>query len=202
MTDGSDVDGGVGAAAVLYAPRSSTPKILRLHLGPSTRHTVYEAEVVATILGLELLRAESACRSDASVALDNMAAIQASTSRAPGPGRYLTDVFHRNLRALHQEKPISREHTCGARETQETSRAYLRCSGDSRDLERLLHSHRDIPRRPEPRSHSKPEEFEVLRCYECEYAIACRLMVRFRSQYFVIAAVLFGEKVEVDDRLP
>ena len=103
-TDGSAIDGGVGAAAILYAPRSSTPKILRLHLGPSTRHTVYEAEVVATILGLELLRAESACRSDASIALDNMAAIQASTSRAPGPGRYLTDIFHRNLRTLKAER--------------------------------------------------------------------------------------------------
>ena len=99
-TDGSDIDGGVGAAAILYAPRSSTPKILRLHLGPSTRHTVYEAEVVATIMGLELLRAESACRSDASIARDNMAAIQASTSRAPGPGRYLTDIFHSILRSV------------------------------------------------------------------------------------------------------
>ena len=103
-TDGSDVDGGVGAAAILYLPRSSTPKILQLHLGPSMHHTVYEAEVVATILGLELLRAESACRADASIALNNMAAIQASTSRKPGPGRYLTDIFHRNLHSLRRER--------------------------------------------------------------------------------------------------
>ena len=47
---------------------------------------------------------ESACRADASIALDNMAAIQASTSRAPGPGRYLTDVFHRNLRSLKAQR--------------------------------------------------------------------------------------------------
>ena len=99
-TDGSDVDGGVGAAALLYAPGATSPKILQLHLGPSTRHTVYEAEVAATILGLELLRAEPECRSDVSIALDNKAAIMASTSRAAGPGRYLTDVFHRSLRDL------------------------------------------------------------------------------------------------------
>ena len=71
----------------------------------STRHTVYEAEVVATILGLELLRAESACRSDASIALDNMAAIQASTSRAPGPGRYLTDIFHAGVVRAKRAQP-------------------------------------------------------------------------------------------------
>ncbi|RPD63972.1 hypothetical protein L227DRAFT_496792, partial [Lentinus tigrinus ALCF2SS1-6] len=54
-TDGSDIDSGVGAAAILYVPGCAHPKTLRLHLGPSTRHTVYEAEIVATILGVELL---------------------------------------------------------------------------------------------------------------------------------------------------
>ena len=33
-----------------------------------------------------------------------MAAIQASTSRTSGPGRYLTDIFHRNLRSLKAER--------------------------------------------------------------------------------------------------
>ena len=103
-TDGSDVDGGVGAAAILYPPGSSTPKTLQLHLGPSSRHTVYEAQIVATVLGLELLRTELGCRADASIALDNMAAIQASTLRTAGPGRYLTDMFHRALRDLKQER--------------------------------------------------------------------------------------------------
>lgn len=51
-TDGSDVDGGVGASAILYGPGCQRPRKLHLHLGPSSRHTVYEAEIVATILGL------------------------------------------------------------------------------------------------------------------------------------------------------
>ncbi len=98
-TDGSDIDGRVGAAAILYPPGLRRPRSLFLHLGPSTRHTVYEAEIVATILGLELLRMERGIRK-ASIALHNMAAIQASTLRSSAPGRYLTDIFHRQLEQL------------------------------------------------------------------------------------------------------
>ena len=53
-SDGSDFQGGVGAAAVLYAPGRRRPRVLHYHLGPSTDHTVYEAEVVGTLLALEL----------------------------------------------------------------------------------------------------------------------------------------------------
>lgn len=54
-TDGSDCDDGVGASAVLYKQGSTEPIILRYHLGPSTRHSIYEAEVVGLILGVYLL---------------------------------------------------------------------------------------------------------------------------------------------------
>ncbi|CDO77770.1 hypothetical protein BN946_scf185041.g1, partial [Trametes cinnabarina] len=104
-TDGSDIDGGVGAAALLYAPGRAQPKVLRLHLGPSTHHTVYEAEIVATILGVELLRRETHCTQQALIALDNMAAIQASELRTTGPARYLTDLFHAAVRSLKHDRP-------------------------------------------------------------------------------------------------
>lgn len=76
-----------------------------MHLGPSTRHTVYEAEIVATLLGLQLLRSVRHRIRKASIALDNMAAIQASTLRTTAPGRYLTDLFHRYVGILKKEHP-------------------------------------------------------------------------------------------------
>lgn len=99
-TDRSDIDGGIGVAAVLYPPGSSMPKVLTLYLYPSTCHTMYKVEIVTTILGLELLWAELHCREDASIALDNMAAIQASTLQTPGPAHYFTDIFHTQLQTF------------------------------------------------------------------------------------------------------
>ncbi|OSC97663.1 hypothetical protein PYCCODRAFT_1347409, partial [Trametes coccinea BRFM310] len=74
-------------------------------LGPSTHHTVYEAEIVATLLGVELLRRETHCTQQVSIALDNMAAIQASELRTTGPARYLTDLFHAAVRNLKIDRP-------------------------------------------------------------------------------------------------
>ncbi|PSR85584.1 hypothetical protein PHLCEN_2v5406 [Hermanssonia centrifuga] len=92
-TDGSDVDGGVGAAAVLYKPGRRQVKVLQHHLGPSSRHTVYEAEVVALILGMELVRQENSVRS-VSLAVDNQAAVTSSRSAKSAPGHHLLDKYH------------------------------------------------------------------------------------------------------------
>lgn len=86
---GSDHDGGVGAAAVLY--RQGIHRTLHYHLGSSDRHTVYEAELVGITLGLELLRQERAHVSTAYLALDNQAAVESCRSRYPGPASYLLD---------------------------------------------------------------------------------------------------------------
>ena len=54
-TDGSGIEGHIGAAAVLY--RNGVLKSRRrMQLGSSKHHTVYEGEGVGMILGLELLR--------------------------------------------------------------------------------------------------------------------------------------------------
>ena len=98
-TDGSAVDGGVGAAAVLIRPRSRRPKVLKLHLGSVDEHTVYEGEIIGTVLGAELLRAERRTPRLPSIALDSTAALQASEITRPRPGHYLTDLFHDRLEA-------------------------------------------------------------------------------------------------------
>lgn len=107
-TDGSDVDGGVGAAAVLY--RGNRRIVLRHYLGPSTSHTVYEAELVGIILGLELARTENTHIGGISVALDNQAAVSACRSRSPGPGSYLVEHIHslkREVRRRHIDLRIT-----------------------------------------------------------------------------------------------
>ena len=43
-SDGSELEGGVGAAAVLLNKRTQEWMSLRLFLGPAEQHTVYEAE--------------------------------------------------------------------------------------------------------------------------------------------------------------
>ncbi|KAG1806373.1 uncharacterized protein HD556DRAFT_1302865 [Suillus plorans] len=54
-SDGSAIDRGVGAAAVLTREGRKL-KILHFHLGPALQHTVYKAEIVEMILAVELLR--------------------------------------------------------------------------------------------------------------------------------------------------
>ncbi|QRV84548.1 Reverse transcriptase from transposon X-element protein [Ceratobasidium sp. AG-Ba] len=78
-SDGSGIDGGIGAAAVLC--RDGQPdKILRLHLGSNKRHVVYEAELVGAMLALHLLANERGVDS-AWVGIDNQAVLH--TLRSP-----------------------------------------------------------------------------------------------------------------------
>ena len=55
-SDGSELEGGVGAAAVLFNERTREWTSLRLFLGPAEQHTVYEAETVGAVLGTELVK--------------------------------------------------------------------------------------------------------------------------------------------------
>lgn len=104
-SDGSDIDGGVGAAAVLYRPgKRGYPKTLKLHLGRSSDHTVYEAEIVGMILGAELIRKESR-PGQVSLAVDNQAALRAIGKCYRKPGHYLLDKFLDRLRLTRNIKP-------------------------------------------------------------------------------------------------
>ncbi|QRW09851.1 Reverse transcriptase from transposon X-element protein [Ceratobasidium sp. AG-Ba] len=77
-SDGSGIDGGIGAAAVLC--REGQPdRILRLHLGTDKRHVVYDAELVGAILALHLLESERDIES-AWIGIDNQAVLHALRS--------------------------------------------------------------------------------------------------------------------------
>lgn len=102
-SDGSDFEGGVGAAAVLYKAGRRGFKSLRYHLGPSEEHTVYEAELVGEILGVELLRKETAV-SRTSIAADNKSSLQATRLRRPAAGHYLVDELHKTIETTQRRR--------------------------------------------------------------------------------------------------
>lgn len=55
-SDGSGIDGDVGAAAVLYKKGQFTPiNTLKFFIGPSSKHNTYEAEAIGAILATKLL---------------------------------------------------------------------------------------------------------------------------------------------------
>ena len=83
-SNGSAFRGKVGAATVLI--RSGHPtRTLHFHLGPDTKHTVHEAELVGTILALHLIKSERNNKVSFSIGIDNQAALEAyhSSMRKP-----------------------------------------------------------------------------------------------------------------------
>ncbi|OBZ78310.1 hypothetical protein A0H81_02657 [Grifola frondosa] len=156
-SDGSDVDGGVGAAAVLFKPGNPGYKVLRFHLGSSDDHSVYEAEVVGLLLGTELLKTERSLEG-ASIAADNKSSIQATKLRRPAPAHYLLDSLHKHLRALgrkHHEAKVTIRWVPGHMDLEgnETADLKVKCAarGDTSPIEDLP----DILRDGLPRSATK-----------------------------------------------
>ena len=96
-SDGSGYKGRIGAVAVLRRGGEKVEE-MRFELGSMKNHTVYEGEVMGMILAVELLKRERRRVRTISLGIDNMAAIQATTLCHPGPGHYLMDIFHANLR--------------------------------------------------------------------------------------------------------
>ena len=106
FTDGSDIDGGVGAAAILFKDRRRR-STLRAYLGESTQHTVYEAELVGILLVAHLLRQEG-CRQDVKIGMDNQAAIDALNLNKPVPRHYIVNEAQKSLKTLKLEYPTAR----------------------------------------------------------------------------------------------
>jgi ribonuclease HI len=99
-TDGSGMNGKIGAAAVLYR-KGQKIRSLRLYLGKDTEHTVPEAEGIAMILGLELLKGERGVKK-VSMAADNMGAITRSDNAKAAPAQYLWEIFRRQWKGTER----------------------------------------------------------------------------------------------------
>lgn len=78
----------MGVAAVLK--REGKPDcILKLHLGTTKQHTVYEAELVGMIMSLYLLKMERRSRTKCSLSVDNHTALNAIKSKMNKSGQHL-----------------------------------------------------------------------------------------------------------------
>ena len=98
-TDGSGLDGKIGAAAVLMLGDTKL-RTLRYRLGNETNHTVYEAELVAVILALHTLMEMDRCQDSVTIRVDNQAVLLGLQNQRPKPGHYLLDKIHDTLEDL------------------------------------------------------------------------------------------------------
>ena len=87
-SDGSMQDGSVGVAAVL-TKNGKVTKALHYHLGPASKHTVFEAELVGILMGLHLIDKTARGNTTFALGVDNQAAIKSLSSKFNQPGHYL-----------------------------------------------------------------------------------------------------------------
>lgn len=94
-TDGSNFNGGVGAAAVMYRKGFPRPiKQLKAHLGETEEHNSYEAETVGGILAMHLINTSpDTQRKTVSIYVDCQAFIKASTHPRASSTQHLLQNF-------------------------------------------------------------------------------------------------------------
>jgi ribonuclease HI len=103
-SDGSGFEGGIGASALLYI-KERLVKVLRVHLGSSLEHTVYEAEGVGLLLGLHLLNGLSRRLPQTTIlGTDSQAIIQALSNQKSHAGQYILDAIHQSAEHLHAKQ--------------------------------------------------------------------------------------------------
>ena len=101
FSDGSGLNGGIGAAAVLYRKGRFTPlKQLKAHLGPNTKHNTYEAEIIGAMLAVWLIRGcVETLGKVVSIYIDNQAVLSTIINPRAKPGQYLA----RHLNSMANE---------------------------------------------------------------------------------------------------
>ena len=106
-TDGSAQEGKVGAAALLI--RQGEPnRVLHYHLGPSSKHTVHEAELVGILLGLHLIKTDKKGRTSYAMGIDNQAAISALSSVKATSGQYIANELLETAARIKKQRNSSR----------------------------------------------------------------------------------------------
>ena len=105
--DGSGFKGAIGVAVVLYV--DGIKKVhLQYQLGPDTRHTVFEGELVAIILGLHLNRNIIGLIKSINLSIDNQAMIKTMHKNWLQPAQYLIDEIKRIMKSIHEEETRKR----------------------------------------------------------------------------------------------
>jgi ribonuclease HI len=97
FSDGSCIDGGVGAAAVLYRGGEEVQAV-RLYLGTEEEHTVFEAELVGMAMGAKLLNMERSAKY--TIGTDSQAAMLTTRREKQVSAQYLVDAVHRQIEGV------------------------------------------------------------------------------------------------------
>lgn len=97
FTDGSAIEKGVGASAVLYI-NGTEKKVARKYLGTTNEHTVFEAELMGVIMGIKMLMHKNAHRYR--ISIDNQAAISTSQVEKGISRQYLVQALHKQAEEL------------------------------------------------------------------------------------------------------
>jgi ribonuclease HI len=106
-TDGSAHSGRVGTVAILK--REGKPDcILKIHLGTTDQHMVYEAELVGMIMGLHLIKTEPRNKVKCTLSVDNQAALVAIKSEMNKSGQHLAANILQIAKQLLERKGNNR----------------------------------------------------------------------------------------------
>ncbi|WQF90359.1 Putative reverse transcriptase domain, ribonuclease H domain, ribonuclease H-like superfamily [Colletotrichum destructivum] len=101
-TDGSGIDGQIGAAAVC----TTTQQTSKSHMGDDTTSTVYAGELQGIILALKMAQADKQNgnqRSKVFIHTDNQAAIRSSAKPKEKSGSYLLKIIADKTQALREQ---------------------------------------------------------------------------------------------------
>ena len=103
-TDGSGIDGKVGAAAVLFVDGEEV-EVRRFKVGTLTRHEVYDGEGIGLVEGMAMIGNMEKVEGLATIYTDNEAAIRAIELRKPGPSHAIWDAFHTEYERAQKKHP-------------------------------------------------------------------------------------------------
>lgn len=98
-TDGSGLDGSIGAAAVLVRT-GHEPIKLKFHLGSASEHTVYEGELVGILLAVLIVKKVTPRAATVSINSDSQAAVMALRSYKKGPAQHLVEEINRAVEEI------------------------------------------------------------------------------------------------------
>jgi ribonuclease HI len=104
-TDGSAMEAGVGASAVVIDSTTGATQVRKFHLGKTTDHIGYEAEVIGLTLAIHQI-AELPHRGPTSIYTDNQAGLKAINSPPDGPAGYLIQNIVKQMKDLRERCPI------------------------------------------------------------------------------------------------
>jgi hypothetical protein len=93
FTDRSEIDGQVGAAAVLYHNRQ-LQQVLQYHLDPASKYGIAKAELVDKVMAVYMLSRPGLWYTMATIGVDNTATIHNARNQTPHKAHYLVDKVH------------------------------------------------------------------------------------------------------------